>query len=304
MASPHAVFVSLSQADRATLEGWTRRRKTAQALAMRARIVLACAEAGATNGAVAEVLGVSRQTVATWRRRFTERGADGLLDEPRPGALHQITDEQVERAVITTLEDTPPNATQWSTRSLVRIAVAALKAAIRNRQPPKAAFTTPIGVARRIHMIVATLGVEDGCDGGSAAFGSGFAGQAEAAQSASCGVAGAPAAVLGVHCRGFAERGRSDWGWGIAAGRVLLVPGGGRDGAVAPVAVVEAAVRALSLLCGARGDRAVAGAGFGRAGGRAPAGAVGIDGFARAAAQRGDAGRQPGLPGDYCAVAR
>jgi transposase len=118
MPRPHAIPITLSQADRATLEGWTRRRKTAQALAMRARIVLACAEPGATNGRVAGRLGVSRPTVATWRRRFAERGPDGLLDEPRPGAPRKITDEQIERAVITTLEATPPNATHWSTRSL------------------------------------------------------------------------------------------------------------------------------------------------------------------------------------------
>jgi transposase len=120
MASPHAVAITLSAADRATLQSWTRRRKTAQALAMRARIVLACAETGATNGAVAQSLGVSRPTVATWRKRFARRGLDGLLDEPRPGAPRRITDEQVERAVITTLESTPPNATHWSTRSLAR----------------------------------------------------------------------------------------------------------------------------------------------------------------------------------------
>jgi transposase len=120
MASPHAVAITLSAADRATLEGWTRRRKTAQGLAMRARIVLACAEAGMTNSAVAGALGVSRPTVATWRRRFAERGPDGLLDEPRPGAPRRITDAQIERAVVTTLESTPANATHWSTRSLAQ----------------------------------------------------------------------------------------------------------------------------------------------------------------------------------------
>ncbi len=120
MPSPHAVAISLSGGERATLESWTRRRKTAQALAMRARIVLACAEPGTTNGAVAQALGVSRPTVATWRKRFAARGPDGLLDEPRPGAPRTITDEQVERAVVTTLESTPPNATHWSTRSLAQ----------------------------------------------------------------------------------------------------------------------------------------------------------------------------------------
>ncbi len=120
MPSTHVVLIGGSDVDRATLESWMRRRKTAQALAMRARIVLACAEAGATNRAVAEVLGVSRPTVAIWRKRFAERGSDGLLDEPRPGAPRRITDEQVERAVVTTLESAPPNATHWSTRSLAQ----------------------------------------------------------------------------------------------------------------------------------------------------------------------------------------
>jgi transposase len=131
MPSPHAVPITLSAADRATLEGWTRRRKTAQALAMRARLVLACAEPEATNGAVAEALGVSRPTVATWRKRFAERGPDGLLDEPRPGAPRKITDEQVERAVVTTLESTPPHATHWSTRSLAAAAGLSQSAVVR-----------------------------------------------------------------------------------------------------------------------------------------------------------------------------
>jgi transposase len=120
MANPHAIPITLAEADRATLGAWVRRRKTAQALARRARIVLACAEPGSTNGGVAQALGVSRPTVALWRRRFAERGPDGLLDEPRPGAPRRITDEQVEHAVTTTLEAAPADATHWSTRSLAR----------------------------------------------------------------------------------------------------------------------------------------------------------------------------------------
>jgi transposase len=120
MANPRAVPITLSADNRARLQGWARRRKTAQALATRARVVLACAEPGSTNGGVAQALGVSRPTVALWRRRFAERGPDGLLDEPRPGAPRKISDEQVERAVTTTLEATPPDATHWSTRSLAR----------------------------------------------------------------------------------------------------------------------------------------------------------------------------------------
>src|SRR5215207_8287122 len=107
MATPHAIPITLSADDRARLQGWVRRRKTGQALATRARIVLACAAPGSTNGGVAEALGVSRPTVALWRRRFAERGPDGLLDEPGPGAPRRITDEQVERAVTTTLEAAP-----------------------------------------------------------------------------------------------------------------------------------------------------------------------------------------------------
>ena len=97
MANPHAIPITLSEADRSQLQGWVRRRKTGQALATRARIALACAEPSSTNGGVAAALGVSRPTVALWRRRFAERGPDGLLDEPRPGAPRKITDEQVER---------------------------------------------------------------------------------------------------------------------------------------------------------------------------------------------------------------
>ena len=120
MANPHAIPITLSDADCGQLQGWARRRKTWQALATRARIVLACTEPGSTNGGVAQALGVSRATVALWRRRFAERGLDGLLDEPRPGAPRKITDEQVEQAVTTTLEAAPANATHWSTRSLAR----------------------------------------------------------------------------------------------------------------------------------------------------------------------------------------
>jgi transposase len=110
----------LSDKDQSQLQGWVRRRKTGQVLATRARIVLTCAEPGSTNGGVALALGVSRPTVALWRSRFAERGLDSLLDEPRPGAPRKITDEQVERAITTTLEASPSDAAHWSTRSLAR----------------------------------------------------------------------------------------------------------------------------------------------------------------------------------------
>ena len=85
----------VSAEQRAVLERWARRPKTAQALALRARIVLRCAQ-GFSNGAVAAQLGVHAATVGKWRRRFVAEGLDGLLDEPRPGAPRQISDEQVE----------------------------------------------------------------------------------------------------------------------------------------------------------------------------------------------------------------
>jgi transposase len=101
------------------LEGWTRRRNTAQGLALRARIVLACASGG-SNTTVADQLGIARGTVATWRARFVRDGVDGLLDEPRPGRPRTVTDEQVERVVVATLEEPAVNATHWSTRSMAK----------------------------------------------------------------------------------------------------------------------------------------------------------------------------------------
>jgi transposase len=117
MPTPTAVAIELSEDERARLEAWSRRRKTAQALALRSRIVLAAAD-GLSNSQIAEQLGVSRPTVTKWRKRFAASRLEGLLDEPRPGQPRTVTDEQVERIVITTLESTPKDATHWSTRSL------------------------------------------------------------------------------------------------------------------------------------------------------------------------------------------
>ncbi len=116
MPSPTAVEVVLSADERELLEGWARRRKTANALAMRSRIVLAAG--GESNAQIAERLGVHRNTVSTWRRRFVEFRVDGLLDEPRPGQPRKITDAKVEEVIAKTLESAPRNATQWSTRSM------------------------------------------------------------------------------------------------------------------------------------------------------------------------------------------
>ena len=110
--------LALSGEERETLERWARRPTSAQALAQRCRIVLACAE-GLTNQQVAAVEGVHQVTVGKWRARFVSRRLDGLHDEPRPGKPRTITDADVERVITKTLEETPTNATHWSTRSLV-----------------------------------------------------------------------------------------------------------------------------------------------------------------------------------------
>ncbi len=107
----------LSSDERESLERWKRRPTTAQALALRSRIILRCSE-GKTNTVVAGEIGLAKQTVGKWRARFIERRLDGLLDEPRPGGPRSITDTDVERVVTLTLETTPADATHWSTRSM------------------------------------------------------------------------------------------------------------------------------------------------------------------------------------------
>jgi len=111
----------LSPSERATLAQWTSRRSTAQGLAQRARIVLACA-LGRNDTEVGRELRVTRQTVGRWRRGFQQHRLDGLLDEPRPGAPRRITDAMVERVITDTLETTPRDATHWSTRSMAKTA--------------------------------------------------------------------------------------------------------------------------------------------------------------------------------------
>ena len=111
----------VSDDEREILERWARRPSTAQALALRCRIVLACAE-GLSNVEVADRLGVNRMTVGKWRSRFVSDRLDGLHDEPRPGGPRSIGDDDVERVIVKTLEETPPDATHWSTRSIAQAA--------------------------------------------------------------------------------------------------------------------------------------------------------------------------------------
>lgn len=117
MPVPYAPDVVLSEDEQETLQRWARRPTSAQALALRCRIVLACAEGG-SNSVIASRLGVTRGTVAKWRSRFVADRLDGLHDEPRPGGPRSITDADVERVVVKTLEEAPADATHWSTRSM------------------------------------------------------------------------------------------------------------------------------------------------------------------------------------------
>src|SRR5450432_1835463 len=113
MPTPTAVEIILTDEERAALRAWTARRKTGQALALRARIVLAAA-GQLTNREIAVLEAISAPTVTKWRNLFAAKRLEGLLDEPRPGRPRTITDEQVEAVVIASLESKPRNATHWS----------------------------------------------------------------------------------------------------------------------------------------------------------------------------------------------
>ena len=114
------VEINLSAEERATLERWARRHSSSQALALRSKIVLACAAGSATHAEIAAELGCNPVTVGKWRNRFAEGRLDGLVDAPRPGAARTIGDDVIEAVVVETLESAPPDATHWSTRSLGR----------------------------------------------------------------------------------------------------------------------------------------------------------------------------------------
>jgi transposase len=108
-------LMEIADEDRDKLQNMARRPKSAQAMAMRARIVLCCGE-GMSNAEVARTLRITGATVGKWRERFRKQGLDGLLDEPRVGAPRKITDQQIEEVVTKTLESMPANGTHWSTR--------------------------------------------------------------------------------------------------------------------------------------------------------------------------------------------
>jgi transposase len=115
---PKAALV-LTDQERKALLRLTQRRKTSQALAQRARIVLACAE-GADNQAVAERERVKPQTVGKWRARFVDLRVDGLRDASRSGAPRTVDDGSVEAVIAKTLASVPKAATHWSVRTMAR----------------------------------------------------------------------------------------------------------------------------------------------------------------------------------------
>jgi transposase len=119
MASRHLAPLGLNEAERSELMSLASRRCTAQALALRARIILACAE-GEQSKVVAAGLAVDPDTVGKWRRRFAEHRLEGLRDEPRSGTPRTIEDTRIEAMIVRTLETVPADATHWSSRSMAR----------------------------------------------------------------------------------------------------------------------------------------------------------------------------------------
>ena len=111
--------LEIVDADREKLSLIARRPKSAQAMALRARIVLSCGQ-GMSNSDVARKLHITGATVGKWRERYRESGLDGLLDEPRVGAPRKITDQQIEDVITKTLESMPANSTHWSTRLMAQ----------------------------------------------------------------------------------------------------------------------------------------------------------------------------------------
>jgi transposase len=112
--------LALNEVELSELRSLASRRSTAQGLALRARIILGCAD-GEQSKVVAVRLGIDPDTVGKWRRRFAERRLEGLWDEPRSGTPRTIEDARIEAVIIRTLETKPPNATHWSSRDMARV---------------------------------------------------------------------------------------------------------------------------------------------------------------------------------------
>jgi transposase len=115
-----AAPITLSPEERATLETWAQSRTAAVRLAQRARMILLAAD-GMQSQAIARQMGIARPTVQLWRERFLARRKEGLQkDAPRPGRIPRITERKVRKIVAATIQTKPPNATQWSTRTMAK----------------------------------------------------------------------------------------------------------------------------------------------------------------------------------------
>ena len=110
--------IKLTGSERETLERWARRHTSSQALALRCRIVLACADPDRSRTDIAVEMGCNPATVTKWRARFAADRLDGLVDAPRPGAQRSIADDVIEAVIVDTLESTPGQDTHWSTRGM------------------------------------------------------------------------------------------------------------------------------------------------------------------------------------------
>jgi transposase len=113
-----SVEIDLSAHERQVLTRWVRRHSSSQALALRSKIVLACADGDKTRTQIAAEVGCDPVTVTKWRQRFAADRLDGLVDAPRPGAQRSIGDDVIEAVLVDTLESTPKADTHWSTRGL------------------------------------------------------------------------------------------------------------------------------------------------------------------------------------------
>ena len=119
MAKGRSVTIVLDDAELRELSSLTRKHGAPQALAERARIILAAAN-GLNNKEIAAKVGVCAATAGTWRNRFADRRMDGLYDEPRPGAPREIGDDEIASTIRKTLETVPKGATHWSLRTMGR----------------------------------------------------------------------------------------------------------------------------------------------------------------------------------------
>ncbi len=117
MAKGRAVAIVLDAAEKSELAALTRKHGAPQALAERARIVLAAAS-GLNNKQIAAKVGVCAATAGIWRNRFAESRMAGLHDEPRPGAPREIGDDEIAATIRKTLETRPKGATHWSLRTM------------------------------------------------------------------------------------------------------------------------------------------------------------------------------------------